>query len=115
MKPKNNVKLDNYDGILLCPGCGKTNLHHAKIEVWNQHEDDTTGQHITISQGSTREDKDVSGNPSPRRHGLSISFFCEHCSCDGKGNRNDKVFVLDEIQHKGSTYLAWKGDDEGGR
>ena len=109
MKPKNNVKLDGHEGILLCPNkCGRINLHQGKVEVWNREEDDTSGNHIVIEGDEILGDDEMSKNPSPRRQGLSIDFTCEECSYDDEGNANGTVFTLEIIQHKGSTYLMWK-------
>lgn len=113
MTPKNNVKLDDHEGMLLCPDCGEINLHQGQVEAWNRPEDADTGNHIVVVGDSVTGDNDMSKNPSPRRQGLSIEFACEHCSYDEKTNNLDgKVFTLNIIQHKGSTYLMWKEDDD---
>jgi hypothetical protein len=45
-----------------------------------------------------------SGNPSSRRQGLAIRFFCEGCG----GADSDDIIELTVAQHKGSTELAWR-------
>jgi hypothetical protein len=46
---------------------------------------------------------DGSGNPSSRRNGLSIKFWCEGC----KGVDED-ILELTISPHKGSTLLGWR-------
>lgn len=112
MRKKNNVKLDDHEGMLLCPNCGEINLHQGQVEIWDRIEDDTKGLHVVAAQMEIQEDDDMAGNPSPRRSGLSIEFACEHCSYDEKTSSLDgKVFTLNIIQHKGSTYLEWKDSE----
>ena len=41
---------------------------------------------------------DVSGNPSGRRHGMTIRFYCELCP----STPNLAIY-----QHKGTTYVKW--------
>ena len=44
-------------------------------------------------------DTDIRDNPSARRYGLRIFFWCEHCCA---------VPVLNIYQHKGNTFLRWE-------
>jgi len=46
---------------------------------------------LALSEGS--------GNPSSRRDGLAIKFWCEGCPA---------VLELTVEQHKGQTFLAWR-------
>lgn len=85
-----------FGAELLCPSCGHSNLHHDKVEVFECGEDATYGLHVTVKDAQTTVDTDLKGNPSSRRHGLEITFWCE--SCDAKP-------VLRLLQHKGSTYV----------
>ena len=41
---------------------------------------------------------DVSGNPSNRRDGMAVQFYCETCPSRPK---------LAIYQHKGTTYVGW--------
>jgi hypothetical protein len=85
--------------VLLCPGCGYNNLHHEAIEVFERsHEDASDGLHVIIEKGVVEVDADLHRNPSPRRHGLSIHFWCETCAV---------LPVLTIAQHKGETLVTW--------
>lgn len=112
---KKRVEIDSFDGELRCPDCGEVNLHQDRVEVWNRPEDADEGTHVVVVNDSVGVDPDMSKNPSRRRQGLSIEFFCEHCSCNEKGNLDDKRYVLDIVQHKGTTYVSWKDLDDPNR
>ena len=73
-------------------------MHHSRIEVFNRKEDAEIGNHTVINGSQTIIDNDISMNPSPRRDGVSIIFWCEQC-CEES--------VLDIIQHKGMSYVRW--------
>ncbi len=93
-------KFDNTeDGQLVCPSCGFNCLHHDKVEVFECTEDATHGVHVTVSDGKAVMDTSLEGNPSARRHGLSVHFWCE--GCDAKP-------VLSISQHKGCTYMTFE-------
>jgi len=81
---------------LECPACGGTNLHHEAVSVWNREEDSVEGLCVRIKGESVETLTSMKGNPSERRSGLSVWFWCEHCSIKSR---------LDLVQHKGSTYL----------
>jgi hypothetical protein len=91
---------------LKCPLCGLANLHHYRVEIWERHEDADTGIHVmvlgvdrpTFGRGTPQVtvDSAMGGNPSDRRHGLRIFFWCEHCT-------DEIELALD--QHKGTTFL----------
>lgn len=84
---------------LVCPSCGFHCLHHDKVEVFECTEDASHGVHVTVCDNKATMDTSLEGNPSPRRHGLSIHFWCE--GCDAKP-------VLSIHQHKGSTYMSFE-------
>lgn len=96
MKPKFE---DDYGigWVLLCPCCHYTYLHHEKVEVFERYEDTESGRpsglHVTID-GGVKIDRDVTENPSSRRDGLKIFFWCEGCGAKP---------VLTLLQHKGNT------------
>lgn len=93
---------DPKDAGLKCPYCGESNgLHHHFIETYCCHDDANKGQRLSIdvNKGLQRLDDDMTGNPSVRRQGISIHFWCEFGCPDA---------VLNLIQHKGVTYLQWK-------
>lgn len=96
------VKLEkNCIGLgddLLCPKCGCNNLHQIAVDTYFRGEDAEVGIHAHVGFDGVRTDMDVSGNPSARRSGMTITFECEQC--DG-----DKFLHI--YQHKGTTYLEW--------
>lgn len=81
---------------LYCPNCSKGYMHHDKVEVFECAED-SDGLHVTVDAGTVSVDRDLTGNPSSRRHGLLVHFWCEGCEAKS---------VLSIEQHKGSTYLG---------
>ncbi len=101
------LKFEHHWGLnrhtLLCPLCGGNYLHHKVIETFERCEDAEEGMHTTI----TRDRVDVKyeplvDNPSPRRDGLKIEFYCEFCG-------NQLTLVI--LQHKGETWVGWDVDD----
>lgn len=92
------------DGMLGCPLCGDTNgLHHATVEIWDQNEDADTGLHVMVDRadpwkaGILTADTSMAGNPSSRRHGMKIKFFCELCG---------SWSFVSLAQHKGATEVT---------
>lgn len=87
-----------------CP-CGGQNLHHEWIKVFSRNEDEaevtvtTVDNHRAVTVVERRPSL-RSGNPSSRRDGLLIGFWCENC---------DTHSVLAISQHKGSTEIEWQG------
>lgn len=88
------------DDTLLCPKCGGNYLHHMAIEVFKRDEDAKDGLHVLI-HGSvvTIKHDEMRANPSSRRDGLTIGFYCELCGAES---------VLKLAQHKGQTITTWK-------
>ena len=87
-------KEDNFD-VLKCPGCGgRSGLHHYRVEVFDREDDDRFGLHVSIQDGKMSQDQDMTDNPSLRRGGLSVFFWCENC---------EDLSVLHIAQHKGQT------------
>ena len=87
---------------LLCPKCGGIHLHSADVDAYDRVEDATEGRHVRVSGGVGGKvvvDGDMAGNPSQRRYGICVSFWCELC-----GSKP----VLTIVQHKGSTHLNWR-------
>lgn len=97
------VQQDDDATLLLCPRCGGDYLHHGQVEVFARTEDAAVGLHTTAGAGDTRVDRDLGGNPSARRHGVTIAFSCELCDEAAQG-----VLRLTIAQHKGQTFLAWE-------
>lgn len=91
----------SYGGMgrgLLCPGCNGVNLHHHKVEVFERDaEDASTGRRVTVEAYQVSVTGDMTGNPSARRDGMRVAFWCETCSA---------LSELTIVQHKGTTYLA---------
>ena len=84
--------------LLCCPGCGEDYLHHRTIKVFERSEDAKTGIHVVIKGENVAVDTDLAGNPSSRRTGLLIEFYCENCLA---------IPVLSIEQHKGSTFIEF--------
>lgn len=115
-------------GALVCPCCGQScgGLHHSFVEVFcRESEDAEHGIHATIASNTFMNFSDMPGvaeavqkngrppyplldrhtahdvpgsNPSLRRDGIRIGFFCE------QGCRA----TLAIAQHKGTTYIWWE-------
>ena len=90
-------------GELACPYCGDDGyLHHDLVQVYSrEREDSDSGIHATVSSKhlSAYADKDMRKNPSSRRDGITISFWCETC---------DSTYLLTISQDRGKTYLGWQ-------
>lgn len=90
------------DDVLACPGCGSENLHHETVLVFSRQEDaENVRRTIVMPDGRCNVGvvkNDMSGNPSSRRDGLTIMFWCECC---------DTKPMLCVAQHKGSTQIYW--------
>lgn len=86
--------------ILLCPLCEGDYLHHTKVETFERDEDSMEGIHTVIigEQVDVKYDG-MKGNPSIRRSGLKIEFYCELCQ------KELPSLVLS--QHKGQTIMGW--------
>jgi hypothetical protein len=90
---------------LACPGCENENLHHFEVDVFNpKQEDAAEGIHVLVIGDDIRHSKatlvidaKMEGNPSDRRHGLSVRFWCEQC---------DAISAMTIVQHKGTTYVG---------
>ena len=62
---------------LACPNCGSgCDLHQGKVTVFDCGQDEEIVTRTEISNGmvSSHRISGVSGNPSPRRQGLTIEF-----------------------------------------
>ena len=90
------------DLYLECPSCGNGQLHHDGVTVFDRPEDaaDTKQTRIEGGKATTMVVPSLAcRNPSNRRDGIAISFWCENC------------LVLSELtiaQHKGCTELGWR-------
>ena len=85
---------------LKCPNCGETYLHHDEVTVsFRSSEDSETGLKTIMSKFGTHVDRNAHEyNPSFRRSGLTIEFWCEICHYES---------VLSIAQHKGHTEIEF--------
>jgi hypothetical protein len=90
----------NLGSALLCPACDYHCLHHSRVEVYDRSEDEVLTTLTTVGRlVQTEMVQNTRRNPSPRRHGMRIFFYCEGCPVESS-------LVL--YQHKGSTYVEWE-------
>jgi hypothetical protein len=86
-----------------CPYCEGNNLHHSDVTVFNRSEDADTVRVTHVMHDSTitsaRIPNDSTNNPSSRRDGILIHFWCEHC---------EEKPVMAILQHKGTTFIGWR-------
>lgn len=97
--PKLDGDAGGYDDTLLCPNCRNSSTHHTSVTVFNRTEDVETGRRTIATGVATTIDGDMTGNPSGRRDGLTIGFYCENCPT---------VMELDIFQHKGQTFFRMR-------
>jgi hypothetical protein len=117
IKITENVNIESYDdskGLLLCPSCGEGNLHSEKVTTFNRNEDDKiclVMESDIEGPSSMSMSRAAPDNPSLRRHGISISFWCEHCNPGVDGLVHLKI-----AQHKGASQIWWEffPDEEDG-
>jgi hypothetical protein len=86
---------------LRCPNCGGNNLRQLAVRVFDRSEDDTSTTVTTVRDGLSASHlvpRERCGNPSSRRHGVTIRFDCE--TCDARPE-------LELAQHKGLTHIGW--------
>lgn len=85
-----------------CPRCGAFLLHHIGVTSFDRREDAQQVVKTRIESGRVNVDPEASGsgNPSTRRDGLVIDFWCEGCG--------DAPIELCIAQHKGSTEISWR-------
>lgn len=92
--------------ILPCPYCGFEYLHHDRVTVYSRKEDAVRTLITRISESGAASHEiapSPAGNPSGRRHGLAIHFWCEGCDGD---------IELTIAQDKGRTEIRWRpGED----
>jgi hypothetical protein len=90
---------------LLCPACGGGNLHHNEVKVFCRPEDAAEVTETTVSDhGCTVAKTDGAFNPSDRRDGVTIQFWCEECPARP---------VLGFAQHKGASLVSWDFPEAG--
>ena len=87
---------------LHCPACDGFYLHQAHTEIFNRDEDAGEGTHVVIESNNVQTNLDLTGNPSGRRHGLTVHFTCESCPA------NVQMHIY---QHKGNTFVEMEYQD----
>lgn len=96
---------------LVCPGCGSSYLHHFAVRIFDRAEDNAEcSLSIFDMDGYAKVSaiNDFVGNPSPRRDGILIDFWCEDCTASNGGRREDEVtYTMAIAQHKGETFVGW--------
>ena len=92
------------DEALCCPHCGDDYLHHKEVEVFDRLEDADVGAHVIVMRGVARFDASMVGNPSSRRGGMRIRFYCESCAM--------RPYLVIS-QHKGQTLVFWEWESSG--
>ena len=99
MLPKLEDQYGDGDwAVLVCPSCGFRCTHHdsAPVEVWQRPEDgDQPG--VAVQPDGDVRPIPPGGNPSSRRSGVALHFWCEGCG---------DYFMLTIAQHKGNTLVA---------
>ncbi|SRR5580765_4738543 len=102
-------------GVLQCPRCRSEDgyLHHNEITVFDRGEDDVWTEVTTVQGGrisSHRLPSRLCDNPSSRRDGIRIGFWCEVC---GPEHPYDASTIwLEFAQHKGNTLVSWRFDPD---
>lgn len=109
-----SVLISHVDGVLACPRCNAEDgaLHHVDVTAFDRFEDAIWTTVTTVRQGLVSSQRIPSidcGNPSSRRHGLSIGFWCEQCGKEQWGTR--ATMWLDIAQHKGATLMSWRFEE----
>lgn len=92
---------------LLCPRCGSDYLHHNDVLVFDRREDAEAVTLTQVDAGSvsvSMAPSTAAGNPSMRRDGVTINFWCENCG-------ENRPLQLHLAQHKGCTEIFWEFDN----
>ena len=102
-----SVRINANDGLLVCPKCNGTYTHQSNIEVFNRtREDDPTGSRFYIVGGTVAFSSSMADNPSSRRQGVRIYFYCEHCHYEGdRPADRPPLYEMIIYQHKGGTFI----------
>ena len=87
------------DNVLACPNCTSAyyGLHQFSADVFFRAEDAKNIKGLHINHLNEVSESQVH-NPSSRRSGLTIRFWCEQC---------DVLSSLNIYQHKGCTYIEF--------
>ena len=103
------VTVTNVSGIhcLECPECQHGFMHQCGIEVFTRNKEDAIrGTNVNIDQTGSVDVGELAsrddGNPSARRDGMRIKFWCEAC------RNKDDPHELVISQHKGREEIYWE-------
>ena len=119
MNIEERLKYENYGNvdhsIMSCARCNSDYLHQYKIEVFARQEDQEKYTSYTVYNGEPHpdtssqerkclglvvdQDKPQPLNPSDRRQGVNMHFWCELCG---------HITKLSIGQHKGCEYLEYR-------
>jgi predicted GIY-YIG superfamily endonuclease len=94
------------DSVLHCPVCDFPFTHLKNVTVWARPEDCTPNTVLIETQtGHIHVGNSNEGNPSSRRDGLSMLFYCEN---------GEHTFIIDIAQHKGETFadVRWNIEED---
>jgi len=105
---------ENHLNLLACPICSPYEglegcLHHEGVHVFNRRGDESSSIGLLASIKDQVVELNSSGdtqthNPSKRRNGILIEFWCEIC---GSGLDGNSPLFLAIGQHKGQTEISW--------
>jgi hypothetical protein len=100
-------------GMLKCK-CGGDYLHQGNVTIFQRSEDADTTTVIAQNDKTVQVSdfpSDDTCNPSPRRHGLILEFWCEMCNNgvipEDEDGKPVEAYRLAIFQHKGQTYMEW--------
>ena len=95
-------------GVLLCPRCKENYLHHCGVEIYERAQDDvfTLVTTVTDKVESSLMASKQARNPSSRRNGIAIRFWCERCEPDPEDEQPSLELTI--AQDKGATILEWR-------
>jgi hypothetical protein len=102
--------LSDDGGHLVCPVCRGILLHQCAVFVYCRRED-AAQTIVTRITGTASNDPEIESlveesrwlmNPSNRRDGIGIKFYCEGCP---------NVSELTIAQHKGQTLVEWRSTE----
>ena len=97
--------MDNHDhpsGVLQCRVCRDGYTYQSTVEVFSCDEDGG-GVRASIGDGVVTVNSYMKNNPSPRRQGIRIYFYCESCHADSHKGEIPPPYELLIYQHKGQT------------
>ena len=103
LQPPRTEITEDGEALLYCPECESSYLHHTEVTVFSRPIEDGP---VTATRVHSNASVHVlpghwKGNPSSRRDGVAIRFYCENCDLEAQ---------LTIAQHKGETLLAWRRD-----